>query len=114
MLSLRRLETKFIKGIGPTRAELLEKELGIRSAWDLLHHFPTSYVDRSRFYTIRDISATGGEMPHLQLRGRFVSFNVLGEGAKMRLVGLFSDGSAVMEVVWFSSGNRRLSTDVCR
>ena len=59
MLSLRRLETKFIKGIGPTRAELLEKELGIRSAWDLLHHFPTSYVDRSRFYTIRDISATG-------------------------------------------------------
>ncbi len=40
MLSLRRLETKFIKGIGPTRAELLEKELGIRSAWDLLHHFP--------------------------------------------------------------------------
>ncbi len=103
MLSLRRLETKFIKGIGPTRAELLEKELGIRSAWDLLHHFPTSYVDRSRFYTIRDISATGGEMPHLQLRGRFVSFNVLGEGAKMRLVGLFSDGTATMDVVWFKS-----------
>lgn len=103
MLSLRRLESKFIKGIGPTRAELLEKELGIRTAWDLLHHFPTSYVDRSRFYSIRDIAATAGEMPHLQLRGRFVSFNVLGEGAKMRLVGLFTDGTATMDVVWFKS-----------
>ena len=42
-------------------------------------------------------------MPSIQVRGRFVSFNVRGEGAKMRLVGLFSDGSGVMEVVWFSA-----------
>ena len=40
-------------------------------------------------------------MPYVQIRGRFVTFNTIGEGAKMRLVGLFSDGTATLEVVWF-------------
>ncbi|MDE7385875.1 MAG: ATP-dependent DNA helicase RecG [Muribaculaceae bacterium] len=98
MNSLRRHETKFVKGIGPKRAELLEKELGIKSVYDLLHHFPHSYLDRSSIYTISRLS---GDMPQIQLRGRFISFNTLGEGAKMRLVGLFSDGTGTIEVVWF-------------
>ncbi len=40
-------------------------------------------------------------MAAIQIRGRFLSFNVIGEGAKSRLVALFSDGSATIEVVWF-------------
>ncbi len=99
MDSLRRMDIKFLRGMGPKRAELLEKNLGIRTYHDLLFHFPTHYVDRRSIYRIRDFA--GDDMPSVQVKGKFVSFNVIGEGAKMRLVGLFSDGSGVMEVVWF-------------
>ncbi len=98
MKSTRDIEVKFVKGIGPSRARLLEEELKIRTCHDLIHHFPTHYVDRSQIYPINRFA---GEMPAIQVRGRFVTFNTLGEGAKMRLVGLFSDGTATMEVVWF-------------
>lgn len=98
MRHLRATDIKFLKGVGPRRAELLAKEAGIRTCYDLLHYFPTHYVDRTQIYKIRDF---GGEMPYVQVKGRFVTFNVVGEGAKMRLVGLFSDGTATMEVVWF-------------
>lgn len=98
MKSARDIEVKFVKGIGPSRARLLEEELKIRTCHDLIHHFPTHYVDRSQIYPINRFA---GEMPAIQVRGRFVTFNTLGEGAKMRLVGLFSDGTATMEVVWF-------------
>lgn len=98
MKSARDIDVKFVKGIGPSRARLLEEELKIRTCHDLIHHFPTHYVDRSQIYPINRFA---GEMPAIQVRGRFVTFNTLGEGAKMRLVGLFSDGTATMEVVWF-------------
>lgn len=89
----------YLKGIGPARAQLLDKELGIKNYYDLLHHFPTHYIDRSRIYRVADIS---GEMPYVQLKGRFVSFAEQGEGAKRRLTALFSDGTGVIEIVWFN------------
>lgn len=98
METLRTFDIKFIKGIGPKRAEMLEKQLGISSAYDLLYHFPTHYIDRSRFYQIRQFTQ---EMPMVQVKGRFINFTVHGEGVKMRLVGLFTDGTGTMEVVWF-------------
>ena len=104
MNSLRRLDIKYVKGIGPQRAELLTKQLDIRTAYDLVHHFPTSYLDRTSIYTIRELA---GEMPYVQLKGRFISFNVLGEGAKTRLTAMFSDGSGTIEVTWFQ-GIKRL------
>lgn len=85
--------------MGPKRAELLEKNLGIRTYYDLLYHFPTNYVDRTTVRIIADFE--GDDMPSVQVKGRFIAFSVQGEGAKTRLVGLFSDGSGVMEVVWF-------------
>lgn len=93
------MDIKYLKGIGTKRAELLDKNLGIKTYYDLLYHFPTHYIDRRSVYRIIDF--TGDDMPSLQVRGKFVSFTVQGEGAKTRLVGLFSDGSGVMEVVWF-------------
>ncbi|MCM1296928.1 MAG: ATP-dependent DNA helicase RecG [Muribaculaceae bacterium] len=99
MNSLRHIDIKFLKGIGPKRAEILDKELGIRTYYDLLHHFPSHYVDRSTIYRIIDLK---GEMPSLQIKGQFVSFNVVGEGARQRLVGLFTDGTATIEIVWFN------------
>ena len=90
----------FVKGIGPARAELLKQELKIRTVGDLLRHFPNSYIDRSKIYRISDLTI-GAEMPAVQLRGRFITLSVAGEGARTRLVGLFSDGTGTVEVVWF-------------
>lgn len=100
MNSLRKIDIKYLKGVGPKRAELLNKELGIKTFYDLLHHFPSHYIDRSSIYKISDLN---GDMPYVQLRGRFVSFNTVGEGARARLVAAFSDGTGLMEVVWFNS-----------
>lgn len=98
MNRLRNTDIKYLKGVGPKKAELFEKQLGIKSYYDLLSYFPTHYVDRSKIYTIRSLS---GDMPAIQLKGRFVSFNTQGEGIKTRLIGLFSDGTGTIEVVWF-------------
>ena len=78
MHRLRNIDIKYIKGIGPKRAELLTRELGIQTAYDLLHHFPTHYIDRSRYYTVRELVSNTPQ--YVLLRGRFVTFNVLGEG----------------------------------
>lgn len=91
-------ELKYIKGVGPARAKLLEEELHIKSCADLIRHYPSHYIDRSRSYPLAELS---GDMPAVQVRGRFVTFTTQGEGAKMRLVGLFTDGTATIEVVWF-------------
>lgn len=101
MLALRNFDLTYVKGVGPQRAKLLASELGLHTAYDLLRHYPTGYLDRSRTYTVRSIRNAPGEYPMIQLRGRFVSFNTIGEGAGMRLIGLFSDGTATMDCVWF-------------
>ncbi|MCM1310724.1 MAG: ATP-dependent DNA helicase RecG [Bacteroides sp.] len=92
-------DIKYLKGIGPVKAALLGKELGIKTVGDLLEHYPTSYVDRSQVYKIADLR--GAELPMIQVRGRFLRAEMQGEGAKSRLVALFTDGTGVMEVVWF-------------
>ncbi|MDE6462197.1 MAG: ATP-dependent DNA helicase RecG [Muribaculaceae bacterium] len=92
-------DVKFIKGIGPARAELIGRELGIRTVSDLLRHYPSGYADRSRIYRIADLS--GSDLPAVQLKGRFISASLAGEGSKTRLVAAFSDGTGVIEVVWF-------------
>lgn len=98
MNRLRSLDIKFLRGIGPKRAELLNKQLGISSYRDLLYHFPHRYVDRSTFYKISQFE---GDMPAVQVKGRFLAMAVHGEGAKTRLVGVFTDSITTMEVVWF-------------
>lgn len=92
-------DIKYLKGVGPQRAETLRKELGVTTVGDLLRHYPSTYVDRSKIYKISDLQ--GSELPLIQIRGRFVSASVQGEGFKQRLVCLFSDGTGTIEVVWF-------------
>lgn len=104
------METKYIKGVGEKRAKLLAKDLGINDVRELLYYFPYRYVDRSKFYRIADFD---GEMPMVQVRGRFVRFAEEGEGAKRRRVGLFNDGRSVMEVVWFSGLKYIAESVVC-
>lgn len=92
-------DIKYLAGVGPKRAELLNKQLGIRSCRDLLYYFPFRYVDRSRIYTIAELTS---DMPDIQIKGHFVSFTIHGEGTKRRLQGLFSDGTGIIDVVWFN------------
>ena len=99
MARLDEIDITYLKGVGPKRAELLGKQLGIRTYYDLLYYFPFRYVDRSKIYKISELE---GDLPYIQLKGRFVSFTVQGEGAKQRLTGLFTDGTATIETVWFN------------
>ncbi|MDR0370715.1 MAG: ATP-dependent DNA helicase RecG [Prevotellaceae bacterium] len=98
MLDLSSFDIKFIPGVGPKRAAVFAKELNIHSADDLLHHFPYKYVDRSRFYYIHEIT---DNMPFIQLKGQLLRFEKVGEGRNLRLVGIFTDGHRIIELVWF-------------
>lgn len=95
-LSIR--DIKYLQGVGPQRAAILNKELQIYSLRDLLYYFPYKYVDRSRLYYIHEID---GNMPYIQLKGEVLSFETIGEGRQRRLVGHFSDGTGVVDLVWF-------------
>lgn len=98
MFDLASRDIKFLTGVGPQRASVLNKELGVYSLHDLLYYFPYKYVDRSRIYYIREIN---GAMPYIQLKGEILSFETVGEGRQRRLVAHFSDGTGVVDLVWF-------------
>ena len=98
MFDLTTRDIKYLSGVGPQRASVLNKELGIYSLHDLLYYFPYKYVDRSRLYYIHEID---GNMPYIQLKGEILSFETIGVGRQRRLVGLFSDGAGIIGLVWF-------------
>ena len=98
MFDLSTQDITYLPGVGPQRAAILNKELGIYSLHDLLYYFPYKYVDRSRLYYIHEID---GNMPYIQLKGEILSFETFGEGRQRRLVGHFSDGTGVVDLVWF-------------
>lgn len=98
MLDLTARDIKYLQGVGPQRAALLSKELNICSLHDLLYYFPYKYVDRSRLYYIHEID---GNMPYIQMKGQILSFETVGEGRQRRLVAHFSDGTGVVDLVWF-------------
>ena len=98
MFDITTRDIKYLQGVGPQRAAMLNKELGIYSLYDLLYYFPYKYVDRSRLYYIHEID---GNMPYIQLKGEILSFETMGEGRNRRLVAHFSDGTGVVDLVWF-------------
>ena len=91
-------DIKYLQGVGPNRALLLQSELGITTVGDLLAYYPYKYVDRSRIYKIRDIDGT---MPYVQLCGQIFSFDTMGEGRNKRLIAHFSDGTGSIDLIWF-------------
>ena len=99
MLNILDQDVMYLPGVGPKKKEILSKELGIQTWRDLLEHFPYKYVDRSRIYRISEIS---GDMPFVQIRGRMLGYDEYAMGArKKRIVGHFSDGHGVVDLVWF-------------
>ncbi|HEX8608284.1 MAG TPA: ATP-dependent DNA helicase RecG, partial [Pedobacter sp.] len=91
---------EFLKGVGPKRAELLQKELGIYTCEQLLSFYPFRYIDRTRFYKIKELSE---ELPYVQILGRVIAKEQIGDKHKKRIVAKLSDETGVMELVWFQS-----------
>lgn len=102
MFNLATRDIKYLSGVGPRRASVLNKELGIYSLHDLLYYFPYKYVDRSRIYSIQEIDGT---MPYIQLKGEILGFETVGEGRQRRLIAHFSDGTGMVDLVWFQGLN---------
>ncbi|KQB99331.1 ATP-dependent DNA helicase RecG [Pedobacter sp. Hv1] len=90
----------YLKGVGPKRAELLQKELGISTYEQLLDHYPFRYIDRTRFYKINELHP---DMPLVQVIGRITSKETIGEKHKKRIVAKFTDDTGTMDLVWFQS-----------
>ncbi len=91
---------EFLKGVGPKRAELLNKELSIFTFGDLLFHYPHRYIDKTQFHRIGDLTP---ESKEVQIKGILRRLDFAGEGRKRRLVGTFRDSSGVIQLVWFSA-----------
>lgn len=105
-------EIEYLKGVGPVRAEILQKELGIFRWGDLLTHYPFRYVDKSKFYTITEIT---DDTQHIQIQGTIVRFEMLGSGRGKRLVATFKDSTSTMQLVWFKGADwilKSLKTNV--
>src|SRR5690606_24996448 len=91
---------EYLKGVGPQKADVLKKELQIFTIGDLLQHYPFRYIDRTKFYKIRQVYP---DMVGAQIIGRLVSLQEIGEKRARRLVGVFKDDTGQMELVWFQA-----------
>ena len=90
---------QFVPGVGEARAKLLDQELRIRTVGDMLRHFPTRYIDRTKIYRIAEI--TEGAPALVQFRGRVMGVSYAGEGRKRRFTVQVQDPSGTAELVWF-------------
>ncbi|MCR4583860.1 MAG: ATP-dependent DNA helicase RecG [Prevotella sp.] len=102
MPSILQQDIMYLPGVGPNRKKMLSSELGIETFGDLLEYYPYKYVDRTKIYTIHELT---GDMPFVQVIGHILSFETFKMGArKERVVAHFSDGTGIMDLVWFNGG----------
>jgi ATP-dependent DNA helicase RecG len=88
----------YLKGVGPSRADLLKKELGIRTFGDLLNFFPNRYIDRTQFFKINQLEQNSAE---IQILGKITSIKTVQQKRGSRLVATFVDDTGTIELVWF-------------
>ncbi len=91
-------DIKYLTGVGPKRAALFNEECQIFTCKDLLYYFPYRYIDRTRVYQINEIDP---ELPYIQITGKIIRMEAIGQKRKKRLVASFTDGTGVIELVWF-------------
>lgn len=97
-MNILQTEIQFVPGVGPKRADILNKEIGIFTVGDLLRWYPYRYIDRSRIYYIHEIDQSTA---YIQLKGKITAFESFGEGRRRRLVAHFTDGTGFVDLVWF-------------
>lgn len=88
----------YLKGVGPNRADLLRKELGIHTYQDLINLFPNRYLDRTQYYKINQLQPNASEV---QIVGKIIKFEEVAQKRGKRLVATFKDDTGSMELVWF-------------
>jgi ATP-dependent DNA helicase RecG len=99
MNSLLDTPIEYLKGVGPQRGDLLRKELNIYKYSHLVNLYPNRYIDRTRYYSINQLSSTNSEV---QVIGKIIHLKTVDQGkAKTRLVATFVDDTGQMELVWF-------------
>ncbi len=98
MAAILSTDIMYLPGVGPKRSKLLKEELNIHTISDLLYYFPFKYIDRSKYYTIKEITE---DLPYIQIVGKIISFQEIGGGRKKRLTAIFTDGTGTIELVWF-------------
>jgi ATP-dependent DNA helicase RecG len=91
---------EFIKGVGPSRADVLKKDLGLFTFQDMLSHYPFRYIDRTKYFKINQINP---ESQYIQIIGRVISKKVIGDKRAKRIIAVFKDETGIMELVWFQS-----------
>ena len=89
---------EYLKGVGPKRADVLRKELNVHTFEDLLLYYPFRYIDRSKFFKVREIAS---DATYIQLRGFISNVEVVGEKRARRLRAQFKDESGSIELIWF-------------
>ncbi|WP_298650179.1 ATP-dependent DNA helicase RecG [uncultured Proteiniphilum sp.] len=97
-MNILQTDIQFVPGVGPKRAEILNKEIGLFTVGDLLRWYPYRYIDRSRIYYIHEID---NSMAYIQLKGKITAFESFGEGRRRRLVAHFTDGTGFIDLIWF-------------
>ena len=99
-MSVNILDTsiEYLKGVGPKRAEVLKKELGVFTFNDLMMIFPFRYVDKSKFYLVKEIREG---LPYVQLKGKITNVKSIGKSRNTRLTARFSDSTGSITLVWF-------------
>lgn len=98
MFDITQRDIKYLVGVGPTRADILSRDLNIKTFHDLLYYFPYKYIDRSKLYSICELN---GEMAYVQFKGEIISVETIGEGRNRRLVAHVSDHTGIVDLVWF-------------
>lgn len=93
---------EYLKGVGPKRGELLRKDAGVSTYYDLLTYYPFRHVDRSRFLPVGEINS---ENVYIQIRGKVTDIHLVGQGRSSRLVVTVSDASGSIDLVWFQGIN---------
>ncbi|MCX3267146.1 ATP-dependent DNA helicase RecG [Pedobacter agri] len=91
---------EFIKGVGPSRADVLKKDLSLFTFQDMLAHYPFRYIDRTKYFKINQIHP---DSQYIQIIGRVISKKVVGDKRTKRIVAVFKDETGIMELVWFQS-----------
>lgn len=89
---------EYIKGVGPAKAELLAKDLNVRTIKDLLFYFPYRYLDSNQLKSIRHIQP---DMEYVQIRGIVTGQYIEGTGRSKRLIVELADTSGTIQLVWF-------------
>ena len=85
---------QYLSGVGPKRAALLQRELGISTLAELIRFYPFRYIDRSGLTRISDVTP---DLAYVQVLAQVVH----AELNPKRLTVTVADGSGEMDMVFF-------------